>query len=77
MEKLQINREGVMGNNLPVWSDRFKDNYYKGIIQELEQMIDECDDWETLSKIGSTLKNGLGGRALNKSREILNDQRRT
>lgn len=59
-----------MANDLPIWSDRFKDNYYKGIIRELEQMIEDCQDWETLSKISSTLKNGLGGRALNKSREL-------
>lgn len=64
-----------MGDNLPIWSDRFKDNYYKGIFKELEQMIDECEDWEVLSKIGSTLKNGLGGRAINKSRELRNGRR--
>ena len=62
-------------DNLPIWSDRFKDNYYKGIISQLEQLIDECDDWEILSKVGSTLKNGLGGRAINKSRELLENER--
>ncbi len=61
-----------MKNNLPKWQDRFDDNKYKGIISELEQMITDCEDWETLSKIASTLRNGLGGRALNKSRELRN-----
>jgi hypothetical protein len=59
-----------MSNNLPIWSDRFKDNYYHSIIAQLEQIIDECDDPSILSKIGTTLKNGLGGRAINKSREL-------
>ena len=65
-----------MRDNLPVWSDRFKDNYYKGIIREIEQMIDECEDWETLSKIASSLQNGLGGRAKNKSRELRDELER-
>lgn len=54
----------------PVWSDRFKDNYYKGIILELEKIIDECDDPEMLRKIGTTLRHGLGGNAINKSNEL-------
>jgi hypothetical protein len=59
-----------MSNNLPIWSDRFKDNYYKSLIAGLEAMIEECDDPRILSQIGTTLKNGLGGRAINKARQI-------
>ena len=58
-----------MSNCLPVWSNRSKD-YYKGLIANLDAMIEECDDAQTLMKIGTTLKNGLGGRAINKARQI-------
>lgn len=62
--------ERRMKDNLPVWSNRFKDNYYKSLIANLEAMIEECDDAQTLMKIGTTLKNGLGGRAINKARQL-------
>jgi len=58
-------------NMLPIWNDRFKDNYYKSIIIQLEQLIEECEDYRILSQIGTTLKHGLGGRAINKANDIL------
>jgi hypothetical protein len=57
-------------DELPVWADRFKDNYYKSVIAGLEALIEECNDPRILSQVGSTLKNGLGGRALNKARKL-------
>lgn len=59
-----------MANDLPVWSNRFTDNYYKSLVANLETLIDECDDPDILRKVGTTLKNGLGGRAINKARQI-------
>lgn len=61
---------------LPDWSNRFDDNRFMGIVGELQEMIRECENYETLMRIGTTLKNGLGGRAINKAREAKNAERR-
>jgi len=59
-------------SNLPDWSGRFDDNRFQGMVRELQEMIADCNDYETLMRIGTTLKNGLGGRALNKAKGLSN-----
>lgn len=61
---------------LPIWSDRFDDNYYHSVVAQLEQIIDECQDPEILRRIGTSLKHGLGGRAINKANDLFEIRKR-
>lgn len=51
------------------WITRFRDNRVRGVLQELQFVIEGCDDADTLHKLVSTLHLGFSNYAAQRERE--------
>lgn len=52
------------------WIDRFKDNRIRGILSELRDAIDECENENELHKVRSSLQAGFCNFAARREREL-------